>query len=94
MPKAIRDMIDADLVCIGSGPAGQRAAVQAAKLGKRVVVIEKRRIIGVSVWIREPFPARPFGRPSWRLAGKPNNFVNVMGLPCLPDPGLISCFQE
>ena len=46
MPKAIRDMIDADLVCIGSGPAGQRAAVQAAKLGKRVVVIEKRRIVG------------------------------------------------
>ena len=43
MPKAIRDMIEADLVCIGSGPAGQRAAVQAAKLGKRVVVIEKRR---------------------------------------------------
>jgi len=27
---------DFDLVCIGSGPAGQRAAVQAAKLGKRV----------------------------------------------------------
>ncbi len=35
-----------DLVCIGSGPAGQRAAVQAAKLGKRVAVVEKRRIIG------------------------------------------------
>jgi NAD(P) transhydrogenase len=29
-----------DLVCIGSGPAGQRAAIQAAKLGKRVAVIE------------------------------------------------------
>ena len=25
---------DYDLVCIGSGPAGQRAAVQAAKLGQ------------------------------------------------------------
>ena len=35
-----------DLVVIGSGPAGQRAAVQAAKLGKRVVVIEKRRDVG------------------------------------------------
>ena len=46
MPKAIRDMIDADLLCIGSGPAGQRAAVQAAKLGKRVVVIEKQRVVG------------------------------------------------
>ena len=37
---------DFDLVCIGSGPAGQRGAVQAAKLGKRVAVIEKRRTVG------------------------------------------------
>lgn len=35
-----------DLVCIGSGPAGQRAAVQAAKLGRRVLVIERRRCVG------------------------------------------------
>ena len=37
---------DYDLVCIGSGPAGQRAAIQAAKLGKRVAVIEKQNVIG------------------------------------------------
>lgn len=37
---------DYDLVCIGSGPAGQRAAVQAAKLGKRVAVIERRNLFG------------------------------------------------
>jgi NAD(P) transhydrogenase len=37
---------DFDLVSIGSGPAGQRAAVQAAKLGKRAAVIEKRRCVG------------------------------------------------
>ena len=37
---------DYDLLCIGSGPAGQRAAVQAAKLGKRAAVVEKRRIVG------------------------------------------------
>jgi NAD(P) transhydrogenase len=35
-----------DLICIGSGPAGQRAAIQAAKLGKKVVVIEKQQCIG------------------------------------------------
>lgn len=33
--------IHADLVVIGSGPAGQKAAIQAAKLGKKVIVIEK-----------------------------------------------------
>jgi NAD(P) transhydrogenase len=39
-----------DFVVIGSGPSGRRAAVQAAKLGRSVLVIEKgRRVGGVSV---------------------------------------------
>jgi NAD(P) transhydrogenase len=33
--------LEVDLVVIGSGPAGQKAAIQAAKLGKSVIVIEK-----------------------------------------------------
>ena len=37
---------DYDLVSIGSGPAGQRAAVQAAKLGHRAAVVERRRCVG------------------------------------------------
>ena len=35
-----------DLIVIGSGPAGQRAAMQGAKYGKRVAVIEQRHILG------------------------------------------------
>ena len=35
-----------DLIVIGSGPAGQRAAIQGAKAGKRVAVIEKREVVG------------------------------------------------
>lgn len=35
-----------DLCVIGSGPAGQHAAIQAAKLGKRACVIEKRHAVG------------------------------------------------
>ncbi|MEZ5448081.1 MAG: FAD-dependent oxidoreductase [Thiolinea sp.] len=39
-----------DLLVVGSGPGGRRAAIQAAKLGKRVLIIERgRRIGGVSV---------------------------------------------
>jgi NAD(P) transhydrogenase len=39
-----------NLVVIGSGPAGRRAAIQAAKLGKSVLVVENRlRLGGVSV---------------------------------------------
>lgn len=33
--------LSADYVVIGSGPAGQKGAIQAAKLGKSVIVIEK-----------------------------------------------------
>jgi len=35
-----------DLCVIGSGPAGQHAAIQSAKLGKRVCIIEKRHAVG------------------------------------------------
>ena len=39
-----------DMIVIGSGPSGRRAAVQSAKLGKSVLVVEKgRRVGGVSV---------------------------------------------
>ncbi len=39
-------MRECDLCVIGSGPAGQRAAIQAAKLGKRVVLVERREVLG------------------------------------------------
>ncbi len=43
-------MYDYDMIVIGSGPSGRRAAVQSAKLGKAVLVVEKgRRVGGVSV---------------------------------------------
>ncbi len=35
-----------DLVVIGSGPAGQKAALNAAKLGKRVALIEREHLVG------------------------------------------------
>jgi NAD(P) transhydrogenase len=40
---------DYDLLVIGSGPAGQKAAIQAAKLGRRVGIVERERVGGVSV---------------------------------------------
>ena len=41
---------DFDLIVIGSGPSGQKAAIQAAKLGRSVAVIERReRVGGVSI---------------------------------------------
>ena len=37
---------DYDILVIGSGPAGQRAAIQSAKLGKRTALIERKTVIG------------------------------------------------
>ena len=35
-----------DLIVIGSGPAGQRAAIQASKFGKRAALIERLEVVG------------------------------------------------
>ena len=37
---------DYDCLVIGSGPAGQRAAIQASKLGKSVLLIERQAVVG------------------------------------------------
>ncbi len=41
-----RPMQSFDMIVIGSGPAGQRAAIQAAKSGKRVALVEKSQCLG------------------------------------------------
>ena len=35
-----------DCVVIGTGPAGQKGAIQAAKLGKKVAIIERSKVLG------------------------------------------------
>ena len=37
---------DYDMLVIGSGPAGQRAAIRSAKLGKRTALIERKGVLG------------------------------------------------
>lgn len=45
-----------DLVVIGSGPAGQKAAINAAKLGRRVAVIERDDMVGRRVRAQRHHP--------------------------------------
>lgn len=45
---------DYDMLVIGSGPASQRAAIQAAKLNKRVAVVERKTILGGVALTRAP----------------------------------------
>lgn len=62
---------DYDLACIGSGPAGQRAAIQAAKLGKRVAVIEKMRTIGGGCIETGTIPSKTFREAVRRAYSRP-----------------------
>jgi NAD(P) transhydrogenase len=43
---AMSSMREYDLVVIGSGPGGQKAAIAAAKLGKSVAIVERGRMVG------------------------------------------------
>jgi NAD(P) transhydrogenase len=56
----VSDSFDYDLICIGSGPAGQRGAVQAAKLGKRVLLIERRATLGGTCLATGTIPSKTF----------------------------------
>lgn len=40
------DTFDFDIVVVGTGPAGQRAAIAAAKLDRRVAIVDRRQCIG------------------------------------------------
>ena len=39
-------MYDYDMIVVGSGPGGQKAAIAAAKLGHRVALIERKFSVG------------------------------------------------
>jgi NAD(P) transhydrogenase len=47
-----------DIIVIGAGPAGQKAAIQGAKSGKRVALIERERGIGGSCVYRGTIPSK------------------------------------
>src|SRR5262245_22583555 len=61
-----------DLICIGSGPAGQRAAIQAAKLGKKAVVIEKQQCVGGVCIETGTIPSKTFREAVRRLYAQPH----------------------
>jgi NAD(P) transhydrogenase len=60
---------DYDLVVIGSGPAGHRAAIQAAKLDKRVAVIERRGVVGGVCINTGTIPSKTLREAALRLSG-------------------------
>jgi NAD(P) transhydrogenase len=60
---------DYDLLVIGSGPAGHRAAIQAAKLDKRVAIVEKRTVVGGVCVNSGTIPSKTLREAALRLSG-------------------------
>jgi NAD(P) transhydrogenase len=58
-----------DIIVIGSGPAGQRAAIQAAKCGRKVVVIEAREIVGGACINTGTIPSKTMREAVLHLSG-------------------------
>lgn len=54
------EKLQADLVVIGSGPAGQKAAIQASKLGKKVIVVERYDSPGGNCLFSGTIPSKSF----------------------------------
>src|SRR3954452_13631086 len=71
-------MPDYDLVVIGSGPAGQRAAIQGAKSGKKVALIEKREVIGGVCINTGTIPSKTMREAVLHLSGY--NYQNIYGV--------------
>jgi NAD(P) transhydrogenase len=49
---------DFDLICLGSGPAGQKAAIQAAKAGFRACIVEREPLVGGSCLLSGTIPSK------------------------------------
>src|SRR5271156_5979018 len=67
-----------DLLVIGSGPAGQRAAIQGAKSGKKVALIEKREVIGGVCINTGTIPSKTMREAVLHLSGY--NYQNIYGV--------------
>ena len=62
-------MSNYDLVVIGSGPAGEKGAVQAALMGKRVVAVEREPVLGGAAANTGTLPSKTLRETALHLSG-------------------------
>jgi len=67
-----------DLIVIGSGPSGQRAAIYAAKLGKKVALIEMREVVGGACISTGTIPSKTMREAVLHLSGY--NYKSIYGM--------------
>ncbi len=67
-----------DLIVIGSGPAGQRAAIYASKLGKKVALVEMREVVGGACINTGTIPSKTMREAVLHLSGY--NYKSIYGM--------------
>ncbi len=67
-----------DMIVLGSGPAGQRAAIQAAKSGKHVAVVEKAHCVGGVCVNTGTIPSKTMREAVLHLSGY--QYQNIYGV--------------
>ena len=67
-----------DLLVIGTGPAGQRAAIQGAKSGRRVAVIEAREVVGGASVNTGTIPSKTMREAVLHLSG--HSYQSIYGI--------------
>jgi len=65
----VRATYDYDMLVLGSGLAGQRAAIQAAKLGKRMALAEKKQVVGGVCINTGTIPSKTLREAALHLSG-------------------------
>src|SRR5213082_2517149 len=67
-----------DIIVIGSGPAGQRAAIQGAKCGRHVAVVEQREVVGGACINTGTIPSKTMREAVLHLSGY--NYRSIYGM--------------
>ena len=67
-----------DLIVIGSGPAGQRAAIYGSKMGKKVALIEMREVVGGACINTGTIPSKTMREAVLHLSGY--NYKSIYGM--------------
>ncbi len=82
-----------DVAVIGSGPAGQKAAIAAAKNGRSVAMIERERLVGGACVHRGTIPSKTLRETALQLASV-KQFGDVMTIEMSPNVEVATLMQR
>ena len=83
--------MNVDVLVVGAGPAGQKAAVQAAKAGRSVAVVEQHREIGGDCVHRGTIPSKALRETALQISRARRTVAEVHLPATTPLPTLLGC---